>query len=372
MTIKVYPTLYKIDTKGKLREWHMETDGARFRTVSGLADGKHVTSEWKETFPTNEGKVNARTAEEQATAEVLAEYQKRRDGEYHDSPDQANGGSIHFKPMLADKWENRKDKTKYPVYVQPKLDGLRLIATKHGLFSRTGKKFVSTPHIQEALAPLFNDDPDLILDGELYNHEYKDDFNKIISLTRKTKPSKSDLDESARTIQYHVYDVPSVKAPFADRLFYYLEILKRLNHSAIVPVSTISAKNEDEVDEIYSGYIVDGYEGGIIRINGDYENKRSKNLLKRKDFQDQEFTIVRIEEGQGNWSSFAKKLIIQLPDGSTQHSGLEGSQEYLRQVLAEKDDYIGGEATVCYFQKTPDGKLRFPVAKTLFKKKRDI
>ena len=40
---KKLQTLYKIDTKGKLREWTMHIDGASFYAVKGLVDGKKTT-----------------------------------------------------------------------------------------------------------------------------------------------------------------------------------------------------------------------------------------------------------------------------------------------------------------------------------------
>ena len=370
----VRETLYKLDSKGKVREWRMEIEGAKFRTVSGLADGKQVISEWKQTFAKNVGRANATTAEEQAIAEVDALYTKRLEGEYH--TDIKNVAKARFfKPMLAAKWEDRKDKITYPVMVQPKLDGVRAIINSDGIWSRAGKKIVAVPHIEEQLAPLFKRFPDIVLDGELYNHDLRDDFNKIISLVRKTKPTDTDLAESADTVEFHTYNF----AHYPDLT--YFERAKALKDfvevnseklPSIIWVQTDSADSESEVDDLFGGYVEQGYEGGIIRLNGVYEQKRSNNLLKRKDFEDAEFEIISVEEGQGNWSGYAKTLFIKLPDGTVQQSGLAGNQDYLRQVLADRDQYAGGEATVQYFTKTPDGKLRFPVAKALFKNSRDV
>jgi DNA ligase-1 len=369
--MKELPTLYKMDSKGKIREWRIEIEGPKYRTVSGLKDGKQVNSEWKYATAKNEGRSNATTPEEQAKAEVQALYTNRLERDYHKNIKDV-GKSRFFKPMLADEWGHRKDKIEYPVWVQPKLDGVRCIASKDGLYSRQGKPILAAPHILEALTPLFEINPDLILDGELYNHDLKEDFNKIISLVRKTKPTKEDLEESAAKVEYHVYDVPS-SSQWKDRAKVLQGFAQKYwQKGPVVGVCSVLAATEDEVDRVYESFVSQGYEGGIIRTNSSYEQKRSKGLLKRKDFQDEEFTIIKIEEGKGNWSSYAKSLIIALPDGSTQQSGLAGTQEYLRQVLEEKDDYVGGQATVHYFRKTPDGKLRFPVAKSLYKGVRDL
>ena len=85
---------------------------------------------------------------------------------------------MEIKPMLAHKYN--PDKFQYPGYIQPKLDGVRCVFTKDGAFSRTGKQFMNVKHIETALQPVFAQHPSLMLDGELYNHDLKDDFEKMI------------------------------------------------------------------------------------------------------------------------------------------------------------------------------------------------
>ena len=236
-----------------------------------------------------------------------------------------------------------------------------------GVWSRAWQEDVAVPHIEEQLAPLFKRFPHLVLDGELYNHDLRDDFNKIISLVRKTKPTEADLAESADTVEFHTYDF----AHYPDLT--YFERAKSLRDfveinseklPSIVWVQTDSADSESEVDDLFGGYVEQGYEGGIIRLNGVYEQKRSNNLLKRKDFEDAEFEIISVEEGQGNWSqAMLRHCSLNCLTALYNNPDLAGNQDYLRQVLADREAYRGGEATVQYFTKTPDGKLRFPVAK---------
>ena len=91
-----------------------------------------------------------------------------------------------IKAMLAHKYN--PDRADYPAYIQPKLDGVRCLFTAKGAFSRTGKQFMNVYHIEQQLNPFFAANPNTVLDGELYNHELKDDFEKIISLVRKQFP----------------------------------------------------------------------------------------------------------------------------------------------------------------------------------------
>ena len=92
-------------------------------------------------------------------------------------------------------------------YTQPKLDGIRCLVNKHGMNSRSGKPINSCPHIFEALEQFVKDYPNITLDGELYNHELKSDFQKIVSLVRKVKCRPEEIAESAELVEYHIYDM---------------------------------------------------------------------------------------------------------------------------------------------------------------------
>ena len=109
-----------------------------------------------------------------------------------------------MKPMLAHKFDDSRVDWSLPVYIQPKLDGVRCLFTKDGAYSRTGKQFKNLAHIELALIPFFKQYPDVVLDGELYNHKLKRDFEKIISLVRKQKPTADDRLDAQHLVQFHV------------------------------------------------------------------------------------------------------------------------------------------------------------------------
>lgn len=218
----ILPKLYERSTTGKITEWAIEVVSCKFRTITGFVDGKKVTSAWTECSGKNEGKANATTAEEQALSEATATHRKRKEhGAFENIKDIDN--ETFFEPMLAKKLEDRIHKLKFPVYSNVKLDGVRCIVKANGMWTREGKELISTPHIFEDLKPLFKKNPNLILDGELYCNKLANDFNKIISLVRKKKPTAEDFAESKTVIQYYVYDLPSCKKNYYDR---YVEIKK--------------------------------------------------------------------------------------------------------------------------------------------------
>ena len=87
------------------------------------------------------------------------------------------------KPMLAYPVSDKPIDYSKPVFMQPKLDGVRcLIQLENNVitaYSRTGKKWKNIAHILMDLVPFFKKHPNIILDGELYNHDLKDNFEKM-------------------------------------------------------------------------------------------------------------------------------------------------------------------------------------------------
>jgi DNA ligase 1 len=372
-TVSSIQKVYKRDSTGKTRVWWADIGTDRsswaWRTNSGIEDGKIVTSGWKAVEQKNIGKANETSLEQQAYLEATADMNKKLERGYFENVDNI-GFFEKIKPMLAIKHEDAKyDFKKNDYFSQPKLDGIRCIARRDGLWSRAGKEIVAVPHIMEALKVFFDKFPDAILDGELYNHQLRDDFNTITSLVRKTKPTKEDLVESARLVQYHVYDVvempPSGDLDWEDDVLFnerwdWLYSLGFGGDNPIQVVDTCIITSQESMDARYGEYLEEGYEGQMIRVNALYEqNKRSKSLIKRKEFLTDEFTVVAVEEGKGNWAGYIKRFILRLPDGREFGAGVRGNQQVLKDLF--ESNVTPNWVTLRYFTPTPDGVPRFPV-----------
>ena len=355
------PTLYSRTSTGAVQEWTVECDGGRYRTHHGQVGGKIVTTEWTQTVATNVGRSNERDESAQALFEAQALWKKKTESGCHADITHIDHAG-HIEPMLAKKWEDRKDRVSYPLYSQPKLDGMRAVITASGAFTRNGKEWKTIPHILAELAPLFKAHPTLVLDGELYTHKYKDDFNKISSLVKKTKPTTADLQESSRCVQFWWYDIADISKPFDARhshIMYFANAFK-LNPNIIVTVPTALIYDDHSLDTIYEEYLADGYEGQMIRVDAPYEHKRSDTLLKRKEFQDAEYRIIEICEGNGNKSGMAGYAILERADGKTFRSNIKGNHDFLKQLLIDAESLKGTYATCTFFNLTPDGIPRFP------------
>ena len=362
-------TLYKKTATGATQEWTIEVDGNCYRTISGQKGGALVTSNWTECVGKNIGKKNETSPEQQALLEAQSKYKKKLETGY--TEDIGMIDSVKFKPMLAQKFEDRIKEVEKALkegycWSQPKLDGIRCIAKKDGLFTRNGKRHENLAHIEKELEPYFKDNPDSILDGEIYSHQYKDDFNKICSIVRKTKPTPEDREFSAKTAEYWIYDKNS-QDDFGDRMEELTNLCLTYTFEMVKILETRAIYNMEELDSAESSYVELGYEGQIVRLpNFGYEQKRSKSLLKRKRFIDEEFTIIDIEEGIGNRSGMAGRIIFETEEGKRFGAGIRGGFDYFKSLLADKKDHIGLEATVRYFNRTPDENIpRFPVVVTI-------
>jgi DNA ligase-1 len=351
------PTLYARTQTGAIQTWTVTVHENKYQTTFGQVDGKLQTTNWTECYGTNTGRSNERTPWEQAKFEAEALWKKKKDSGYFESIKDVD--VVKFvEPMLAKNFEDYSDKLKFPVYCQPKLDGIRCITTKDGMFSRNGKEIVSCPHIQEELEYFFVKFPDAVLDGELYCDKLNNDFNKICSLVKKTKPTKEDTEESSNVIQYWIYDTVRPER-FYSRFGWVMSSVNETEVIRIVP--TITCNDIYKLDLMYGAYVNDGYEGQMVRIDAPYENKRSKTLLKRKEFQDDEYTILDVIEGEGNKAGMAGAMVFENELGISFNSNIKGNRDYLKEIWANKHNYKGKRATVKYFNLTPDNKLpRFP------------
>ena len=272
------------------------------------------------------------------------------------------------KPMLAHKFDINRVDYSQPVYIQPKLDGIRCLFTANGAFSRNKKQFMNLKHIEMALKPFFDQNPDVVLDGELYNHKLKRDFEKIVSLVRKQKPTEEDRRNAQHLIQFHVYD-------YFDGVQYDSYQIRNNNLTCsniygtsihYVPTYRVH-KHEEALNMHYDAFLSNGYEGSILRLDDVYKHTRSYSLMKFKDFSDAEATIVGYELGQGKRTGTLGKFLMMDDDGN--RFGCPPGKGYnykdLANILKNINKYIGKRATFTYFQRTNAGSYRHPLFKTI-------
>ena len=228
------------------------------------------------------------------------------------------------KPMLAYPVSDKPIDYNNTVFMQPKLDGVRCLIQQEydevvsanviRAYSRTGKEWKNIKHILEACRPFFQANPNVILDGELYNHALRDDFEKIISCVRKQKPTAIDRAESRKLVQFHCYDIVDETIPFVDRIKFVFDNLR--DAYGIRTVESESVLDEKDAKLFHEYCLKRGYEGSILRTNEVYKCGRSWSLRKFKDFHDAEATIIDWVEGKGKRKGTIGKFMAVDTDGN--------------------------------------------------------
>ena len=204
--------------------------------------------------------------------------------------------------------------------------------------------------------------PTVVLDGELYNHDFKDNFNKIISLVRTQHATKDQ-----HLIQFHCYDYVQTtnNHSFDWRNKCISRMIKAYSLHYTHSVVTTPTPNKGLATIFNNQNLKAGYEGSILRTNLPYENKRSNNLLKFKAFQDTEATITGFVEGKGKRSGTIGKFLAVDSHGVTFGMPVMENYDIMRTMFANADDYVGKVATFTFFQKTPAGSYRHPLFKAI-------
>ena len=278
------------------------------------------------------------------------------------------------KPMLAYPVSDKPIDYTQPVFMQPKLDGVRCLIQAEKLpfdmgyepvaYSRTGKQWLNIEHILQGLKPFFQANPNVILDGELYNHDLKDDFEQIISCVRKTKPTEEHRAQSKELVQFHCYDIVDEDAVFDWRADF---IGDELEESYCVKhvMTTYNIDSEKQAKDIHQANLNKGYEGSIVRLNDTYQCKRSHSLRKFKDFHDAEATLTSWVEGKGKRVGTIGKFIAVDADGNEFGMPVMDNFKKLQTMFKEMQSWVGKEATFTYFERTKAGSYRHPLFKAI-------
>lgn len=372
------PTLYKLTSTGKIQGWEISTNGAFIHTTYGQVGGKmqHAQEEIKE--GKNIGKANETTSFQQAELEALSQWEKKVKKGYVQNIEDAQEKKIDtnfitggIEPMLAQSYDKHAAKIKYPACAQPKLDGHRCVAIIEGdkctLWSRTRKRITGVPHIAAQLSEAYSSiaatmpTGQIVLDGELYNHDYRENFEELTSFIRQSTPKPGH-----EVVQYWVYDYIVDGYDYNTRVGLLSTLAgyraeKGLAYS-VQFVDTVEVKTEEDMIAQFGEYINQGFEGLMLRnLSGMYKYKRSYDLQKVKVMADAEYEVTDVTEGRGKMAGKAM-FHCKTKDGGEFRVKMMGSLDSLTHYLDHKDEYIGKQLTVKYQNLSAEGIPRFPIA----------
>lgn len=364
------PTLYGKSTNGKIKEWNisvlkMGDDTCYIETEHGYESGKKQLDQRFIGEGKNIGRANETTVYEQACSEARSAHSRKKDSGYVEDKGNIPSESYGmFLPMLAHRHDKHSAKIEFPCWVQPKLDGVRMLARKQDgsviMWSRKGKVIDIPDKINQQLCDMLSEGQ--CVDGELYVHGWT--FQRIISAVKK-KRDDTDL------LEYHIYDSPHESLSFEERLPQfgvqgarfptYCQSWTIIGKNIKI-VKTYDIEHQEEFDVFEKMFVQQGYEGMMARNqNSTYKYKhRSYDLQKVKRFVDDEFKIIGGEDGSGREAGLIVFRCVT-------SNGLEfsvrprGSHEERSEAFKNLNSYLGKMLTVRYQELTDDGKPRFPV-----------
>ena len=341
---------------------HIVKDGSDYYTQTEWyqisktgRETKKQTSEPYFAEPTNVGRSNERNSEQQAEFEYDAVIKKQKDKGFRAKGERKN---VRPMPMLAHKFTDHKKKVEFPVYVQPKLNGMRMLFDGENGWSRGNKEVIPEviQHLQYEDAKQY----DFILDGELM-------LPNNVLLQESMKAIKKYRPELSPKLVYWVYDVVADNMTFGERNSIIDEMFGGDDIWETPPVNfrrvpTYLCNNEAEVLKYHNQFVSEGYEGTMIRDRlSKYEaGKRSYSLLKLKDFVDAEYKIVDVIDGDGSDKGLAI-FVLETKNGDTFNCRPEGTQENRADLFKNRRKLIDKYLTVRYQELSKDGIPIFPV-----------
>ena len=343
------PKLYKTDSKGKLRVWTATVlDSGLYTITAGLVKGKKQHSQ-KQAFPKNVGKANETTEYDQAVSECWSLFNKKIQSGYKKSINEAQERKTL--PMLAQSYDKCKHRLSWPLLTQPKLNGIRCIATRIGdkieFKSRKDNIFTTLDHL---VAPLLS----IMKDGQRFDGEI---FIRGMALQDIRKLLVKYREGETELLEYWIYDLQSDDGFTARYYQYYNQIGESRNRGNVKRLYCDLVYNEAEMKAIFQKHIAEGYEGIILRdLEAPYQfGKRSHYLVKYKEFFDEEFLIVGAtaantgrEEGCVMWECVTET-------GLPFTVRPKGSHKDRRELYKDYEAYVGKWLTVRYQEKSNNG-----------------
>jgi ATP-dependent DNA ligase len=357
------PTLYSRTKTGAINQWKVWVSGHTVHSEGGQVGGNLRLFPPTKYFGKNIGKANETSDEDQALSEAHTKWMKKQDGIY--TPDYPSDdkkvelSTSDIKPVLAYKYQEKKHKVNWPWIGTPKIDGIRCIARlidgKVQLQSRQGTIWMLLTSLKGVLKEVFDEYPDIVLDGEIYSHTIP--FRVISGVTRSQKTEKKE----EKCLELWVFDVIDLLMKASKRRLLLHSMKKKFAHlDRIKWLCGNPIYSEEDMLIKHDLYVSKGYEGLMLR-NPDslYElGFRSDSLLKYKKFEDQEFVVTDVEEAEGTEKG-AVIFVCETEDGETFNVRPRGSIAKRRWQYKNRKNYIGKKLTVRWQPTGGETKPRF-------------
>lgn len=295
---------------------------------------------------------------------------------------------------LANKFDPKKHILTDNWVIERKLDGVRCnVINKNGVikcFSRQGKEITTLGKLITELEGRMPNNT--VFDGEicLVDDKGLESFQGIMKeIKRKNHTIENPLLLCFDMLTLEEFENKQGTTKYTDRMdrlkkWYFNQDWctrnKVAQHLSIVNYETYSPKALAKWDERVKEW---NWEGLMFRKDVGYEGKRTNNLLKYKMFQDAEYTVVGVEEGDAQElvDGVMKKIkcvgaLVIEHKGNKVGVGTGLSLDQRKRWHEHPEEIVGKTVTIKYFEETTDQNgnpsLRFPVLKYIYDTERDV
>jgi len=351
----IFNTLYKWDANGSLRFWRVGCDlnKQEIFTESGVVNGAIVYSPVEVNL-----NQSGRSFHDQSVQQSKQRYlEKYRDNSYRPAGEEPLSNQC----MLANTWNPEEMILTYPVATQPKLDGMRCLVKKNGnKLIYSSRENVIWKHLNfftKELMSIFEQIPyNIILDGELYIHGM--DFEDITSIVKNMTNLHSKLNE----LTYCIFTFNTTEyLTFLQRTQILNGVINNLQLKKVLLLDTSICNSKEEVISTHQNYRSLGFEGTMIyNLNALYTTSRTMDLLKHKDWIEEEGIVMSVKRGKGREKDLA---ILSIKDkrGIITSMRPTGKFEQRRIWYLNPNDIIGKRVTFKYQNLTQNNVPRFAV-----------
>ena len=359
------PSLYNLDKLGRLNTWVIRVKDNEILSTSQVGSGIIKEFAPNKTTSKNVGKISETTPFQQAILEGISKWKKKLDQGYSTTKPVSLQNINNNKPplpMLANKYSERGEKyMKLPFAVSRKIDGVRMIFKDGKCYSRMGKEFPYFNNIKSDISKMLLKD-NIVLDGELYSHDVP--FNKLSGIVRQKNQTTNE-----ELVEYWIFDIIDNTLTYEERMNKLKSLCKSYSKSksnnTLQFVFYDIVNSHKEVKPLHDKYVKEGFEGIMTRnLDSLYvEKTRSNNLLKYKDFEDDEFIIIGFKMGKGTEENAIIFTCI-TEQGYEFDVRPRGSIEKRVEMLLNGSSFLGKKLTVRYqidSRKLENPLPRFPV-----------
>lgn len=372
---KTSPTLQSVTSKGLSKYWrvHVLTQDNRFylsqefwQLKSDGTESVRQSSEPREVYIKNVGKANETTLEHQSLLEFNSTIERYKDKGYAEA---GCAAKVEVLPMLAQPYSESKFTKLGLAYASAKVDGIRLLVNRGVGYSRSGKQIIPAV-IEHILAEIQNLPEDIYLDGELVL-PLEFNFQDTLKAIKKYRPETSPL---LQFIVFDYYDSYEPQTTFTNRINNLQQIFNDAltkdiimgrdpdRHQSVILLDTQIVTDKAAIPTLLQDVLAQGYEGLMLRSGSSIytPGQRSANLLKLKEFEDAEFKIADVLQGEGSYIGCAIYVCV-TADGKYFNVNPKGSLEEKKQMYTNRQAAIGKQLTVRYQNLSEDNVPRFGV-----------